>query len=133
MKTEFPENLFDENTLKDAIACAVLMSSIDGEIHDTEWQVIQSFANKYWKDDYMDFNTFQGEITGKIESVFNEEETFQEKLNQFLEKLTGNLTSQQKNIVLNLVGDVMAADGIMTLDESKLFASLMDKLGIRIN
>ncbi len=133
MNTENNENLFDEDTLKNAIACAVLMSSIDGEIHDSEWQVIQSFADKYWKDDYDDYNEFQETITGEIGDVFNVEETFQEKLKLFVKKLTDNLTSQQKNVIINLVGDVMAADGIMTLEESKLFATLMEMLGIRIN
>lgn len=132
MNPNYPENLFDEATLKNVIACAVLMSSIDGEIHDTEWQVIQSFADTYWKDGYVDFELFQEEVTHEIDRVFKDEETFQEKLDQFIEKLTDNLSSNQKNTVLTLVGDVMAADGIMTLEESKLFSKLMNTLGIRL-
>ena len=50
-----------------------------------------------------------------------------------IDNLTGNLDSHQKNQVLNLIGDVMIADGIMNLDESKLFTTFMDKLGIRIS
>lgn len=132
MKTKFAENLFDEKTLKNAISCAVLMSSIDGEIHRTEWQVIQEFAGKYWQEDYQDFSRFQDEITKEIETVFKDEESFQSRLDHFIHELTNDLNSEQKNLVLNLVGNVMVADGIMTLEESKLFSTLMEKLGIRI-
>jgi len=49
-----------------------------------------------------------------------------------VEDLIPDLTLPQKNLVLNLVGDVMVADGIMTLEESKLFAVFMDKMGLQI-
>lgn len=126
-------NLFDEETLKNIISCAVLMSSIDGEIHKDEWSIIQSFANRHWKTDYDSFSSFEKLVKTEIEAIFNEKEKFQMKLNELVRKLTGNLNSQQKNIVLNLVGEVMIADGIMTLEESKLFQTFMDKLGIRIS
>lgn len=133
MNKNYPDSLFDEDTLKNAISCAVLMSSIDGEIHEKEWQVIQSFVDKYWQEEYKAFSRFQVEIKKEIESVFKKEASFQAKLDHFAAKLTDDLDSEQKNIVLNLIGDVMVADGVMTLGESKLFSTLMEKLGIRIN
>lgn len=125
-------NMFDEETLKNVISCAVLMSSIDGEIHADEWEIIQGFADKHWKPDYKSFTKHQKLITNDINSILNKEEKVQLKLNELVEKLTGNLNAEQKNVVLNLIGDVMVADGIMTLEESKLFATFMDKIGIRI-
>ena len=132
MTVEYSVNMFDEETLRNILSCAVLMSSIDGEIHKKEWDVIQNFANMHWKADYRGFSRFEKQVKKEIESIFSEQEKFQLKLNELVEKLTGNLNSEQKNIVLNLVGDVMVADGIMTLEESKLFATFMDKIGIRI-
>lgn len=124
--------MFDEETLKNVISCAVLMSSIDGEIHADEWEIIQGFADKHWKSDYTSFTKHQKSIQNDIQSILNKEDKVQLKLNELVEKLTGNLNAEQKNIVLNLIGDVMVADGIMTLEESKLFATFMDKIGIRI-
>jgi molybdopterin converting factor small subunit len=133
MNAEYPANQFDENTLKNVISCAVLMSSIDGEIHKSEWDVIQNFAEEHWKEDYQIFAEFREKTFEEIEAIIKENENFRSMLDQTVDDLTGNLSSQQKNLALNLVGDVMIADGIMTLDESKLFTTFMDKLGIRIS
>ncbi len=133
MSAEFPANRFDEDTLKNVISCAVLMSSIDGKIHENEWEIIQGFVEQHWKEDYQSFQEFQKQTISEIESVIRENQTFRMRLDRLVEDLTGNLDSHQKNLVLNLVGDVMVADGIMTLDESKLFNTFMDKLGIRIS
>ncbi len=126
------KELFDETTLKNIISSAVLMSSIDGEIHQKEWEIILSFVDQHWQDDYQDFKSHQQNIERDIGMIFQEKEKFQQKLNDLVEQLTTNLNSRQKNIVLNLVGEVMIADGIMTLEESKLFATFMDKLDIRL-
>jgi tellurite resistance protein len=132
MTTDMQTTLFDEAKLKSVITCALLMSSIDGEVHDTEWNVIQTFINRYWKKDYQEFPKFKKIMEQEIETVFKDNQLFQARLDNLIEKLTTNLTSDQKNALLNLVGDVMIADGIMTLEESKLFATFMEKLGIRI-
>lgn len=133
MTAQVSTNLFDERTLKSVITCALLMSSIDGEVHDREWDVIQLFIDRYWKKNYQDFPKFKKQMEQEIESVFNDFKSFQDRLDAMLEKLTDNLSADQKNALLNLVGDVMIADGIMTLEESKLFATFMEKLGIRIS
>ena len=133
MDSEYPVNQFDEKTLKRVISCAVLMSSIDGEIHEKEWEIIQSFAGQHWKDDYQDFAEFQQWTTQEINSILKQNEKMQSRLDKLVSNLTVNLDSQQKNLVLNLIGDIMIADGIMNLDESKLFTTFMDKLGIRIS
>lgn len=124
---------FDEETLKNIIACALLMSSIDGEVHEKEWRIIKDFADIHWKEEYSDFGRFQKSVWREIRTLFDEDKKFQMKLNELVGKLTCNLNSHQKNTVLNLVGEVMIADGVMTLDESKLFATFMEKLGIRIS
>lgn len=132
MTTSVSNHLFNETTLKNAIACALLMSSIDGEVHEKEWAVIQGFVEKYWKEDYQHFPLYKSEMEHEIEQLLVGGKSLQSRINQRVTQLTGNLNSSQKNIVLNLVGDVMVADGMMTLEESKLFATFMEKLGIRI-
>ncbi len=125
-------NLFDETTLKNVISSAILMSSIDGEIHEKEWDVINSFAKIHWKDEYQNIEQYKADIKKEIINVLNENAKLKKKLNELVEQLTGHLNSVQKNIALNLVGDVMVADNVMTLEESKLFFTFMEKLGIRL-
>ena len=123
---------FDEDNLKKVISSAVLMSSIDGEVHENEWEVIETFAKKYWKDEYQEFEEYELSVKKEIDTLLKDKFKFQPKLDALVEHLTDNLNSQQKNIMLNLVGDVMVADNIMTLEETKLFSTFMEKLGIWI-
>ena len=67
MTIQYPANQFDEKTLKNVISCAVLMSSIDGQIHEKEWEIIQSFADQHWKVDYQSFAEFQQRTIREIE------------------------------------------------------------------
>lgn len=123
---------FDEKSLKDAVYAAALMSFIDGEFHDSEWDVIHVFVNDHWKKHYGNFDEHRDQIKQEIEYVVSTKSNLQKRLNDIVEELTSELTSNQRNVVLNLVGDVMAADGVLTLEESKLFATFMDKMGIRL-
>ena len=123
---------FDEKSLKDAVYAAALMSYIDGEFHDNEWAVIHDFVDDNWKNHYGDFDEHKDKIMKEIEYIVSTKSNLQKRINDIVEELTSELTSNQKNVVLNLVGDVMAADGVLTLEESKLFATFMDKMGIRL-
>jgi len=125
--------LFNEGTLKSAIYSALLMSLIDGELHENEWKIIETFAKKYWLDDYENFESYEKKIKKEIQSFLSDNEKLEKKISNVVSTLTPELTSHQKNAVLNLVGEVMIADGVMTLDESKLFAVFMEKMGIIIS
>ena len=128
--------VFNEKALKNAIYSALLMSLIDGYLHENEWDIIQSFADTHWREEYENFDQYKDEVKHEINQLLsktkNEKEVIAKRVQKIVEELTPDLTHQQKNIVLNLVGDVMIADGIMTLEESKLFQVFMEKLGIQI-
>ncbi len=136
LENEPNTEVFNENSLKNAVYSAILMSLIDGELHETEWKVIQSFVNEHWREEYEDFKTYQGvvkkRITREVETILADPEKLKHQIEAVVEELTPELTLPQKNIVLNLVGDVMVADGIMTLEESKLFTVFMEKMGLQI-
>jgi len=123
---------FDEKSLKDAVYAAALMSYIDGEFHESEWDVINDFVYDHWKRQYGDFDEHKDKIKQEIEYIVSTKSNLQKRLNDIVEELTSELTSNQRNVVLNLVGDVMAADGFLTLEESKLFATFMEKMAIRL-
>ncbi|NQU65379.1 MAG: hypothetical protein HQ517_14010 [SAR324 cluster bacterium] len=128
--------VFNEKSLKSAIYSAILMALIDRELHELEWKVILAFVDKHWLDEYEDFDQYQENIKKKIvkevEPLIDNPKLLNKKIEMIVEDLIPDLTLPQKNMVLNLVGDVMVADGIMTLDESKLFAIFMDKMGLQI-
>ena len=128
--------VFNEKALKNAIYSAILMSLIDRELHEKEWEVIQAFADEHWLDEYDDFEEYQEvikkEIIKEVEIIISDPKLLNQKIEAIVEELIPDLTLPQKNLVLNLVGDVMVADGIMTLEESKLFAVFMDKMGLQI-
>ncbi len=132
MDDQMQVRLFDETTLKRVISSAVLMSSIDGEVHEKEWDVIKQFMEEHWQDEYESFEVHEEKIKNEIKHLLNKKSQLQQRLNSIVDHLTCDLTSEQKNIVLNLVGNVMIADGIMTIEESKLFSTFMEKMGIRI-
>lgn len=131
MIEENNHKVFNEPNLKNAIFCALLMSSIDGEIHEKEWEIIQKFADLHWRQEYQRFEIFKEAMEKEIEPFLEKKETSQDRLKKMIEELTGQMNSSQKDVLLKLVGDVMAADGVMTLEESKLFALFMDEIGIR--
>lgn len=128
--------VFNEKSLKNAVRSAILMSLIDGELHEKEWDVIQAFVDENWREEYEDFNQFQEsvkkDIIEEIEGILSDEEKLKHKIDEMVDDLVPDLTLPQKNIVLNLVGDIMVADGIMTLQESKLFSVFMDRMGLKI-
>ncbi|MCP4754913.1 MAG: hypothetical protein GY866_28895 [Proteobacteria bacterium] len=124
--------VYNERTLKKVIFSAVLMSLIDGELHEKEWDVIESFADKYWREEYDLFYEYEKEVKKEIGAIVADESVLMGRIDGIVEQLVSQLDSPQKNEVLNLVGDVMTADGVMTLEESKLFALFMEKIGIRI-
>lgn len=128
--------VFNEKSLKNAVYSAILMSLIDGELHDKEWSVIQAFVDEHWREEYEKFDQYQElvktEIIKEVEGIISDADQLKKKIEVIVADLIPDLTLPQKNIVLNLVGDVMVADGIMTLEESKLFAVFMDKMGLQI-
>ncbi len=136
-----PENesvteVFNEKSLKNAVYSAILMSLIDGELHETEWTVIQGFVDEHWREEYENFDQYKDvvktEIIKEVEAIISNPEQLKKKIEAIVADLIPDLTLSQKNIVLNLVGDVMVADGIMTLEESKLFSVFMDQMGLQI-
>lgn len=126
------EEAFDEKTIKDVVYAAILMSYIDGEFHEKELDVVQSFAAEYWEDEFEDFDAFQEKAMKNVKKTVDSKSELSKTIDNVVGQLVAELTSQQRNVVLNLLGEVIVADGVMSLAESKLFSTFMDKMGIRI-
>ncbi len=130
MPAESKVVVFDESNLKNAFTCALLMSYIDGEVHEKEWAFIQRFINDHWKEGYRDFKQVKSEVEENIAPYLIESIAFQGMISDFVDNLTKKMTASQKTILLKLVSDIMMADGIMTSEEKALFETFKFKLCI---
>lgn len=130
MTTDPTSAIFDETNLRNAISCALLMSYIDGEVHDKEWAVIQRFVDTHWKKHYQDFKQFKIEVEEQISPYLIDSIAYHGVLKELIDNLTKEMSPGQKSILLSLVKDVMIADGIMAAEETRLFDMFTEKLGI---
>jgi len=126
-----PENPFDATSIKQVIFCALVMSAIDDEIHTKEWDVIQVFVKNYWKKEYGGFNEYKAKLIANLKVVLSNRAKLPEYMDKLLESLNTQLSGRQKSLLLELVGNVMAADNVMAIEESDLFAMFLKKLGIQ--
>jgi len=87
--------IFDETTLKKVISSAILMSSIDGEFHEKEWNVIRQFMEIHWREEYEDFEKHEEDIKEEIKQILNNKPQLEQRLNTIVEQLIFDLTSDQ--------------------------------------
>ena len=107
------------------------MSAIDKEIHKKEWNVISAFVKKHWKKEYGDFSNYKIKMINDLKGIVSSFEHIKNQLEEILTDLNPSLSQPQKTILLQLVGEVMAADNIMTIEESDLFAIFLKNLGVQ--
>lgn len=121
--------LFDKKTLKSVIFCASLMSAIDGDIDKEEWAVIKSFIKNYWQDEFGEFKRVQKEIISSVKKLLTHPEELKKRTTQLITILGQQLHGKQKEVMLNLVREVMFADRKITEEEEDLlnrFVVIMD-------
>ncbi len=131
MATERGAVVFDEDSIKNAVACAMLMSYIDGDVDDRERAVIRRFVNAYWKDEYRDYKQVKAEIDEQISPFIIDSAGFQSIISELVDNLTKDMTPPQRTFLLKLVNDVMMADGVMKPREARLFEMFTERLHIR--
>ena len=121
--------LFDKKTLKSVIFCASLMSAIDGDIDKEEWVVIKEFIQTYWQNEFGEFKSVQTEIISNIKKLLTHPKELKKRTTQLITILGQQLNSKQKEVMLNLVREVMFADRKITEEEEDLlnrFIVIMD-------
>ena len=119
----------EKDNLLSMIFCALLMSAIDKEIHKQEWQIIQEFVKAHWQKEWGDFGRYKKQMINQLKQIIANQEKTKNKLEQVLSDLKVRLDQPQKKILLKLAGDVMAADNVMSPEESDLFSIFLKNLG----
>ncbi|MBT4287719.1 MAG: TerB family tellurite resistance protein [Deltaproteobacteria bacterium] len=120
-----------KDNLLSMVFCALLMSAIDKEIHKLEWDIIQKFVRQYWQKDWGDFGHYKKQMISELKQIVADQEQTTNKLESVLSDLKSRLDQPQKNKLLKLAGEVMAADNVMSPEESDLFAIFLNNLGIQ--
>lgn len=123
--------LFDKSTLTSVIFCAALMSAVDGDVDEEEWDVIKSFIKDYWVEDYGDFKKIQNQIAANVKSIIQSRSVMNVKLNKLVKILRSKLTTRQKEVLLRLVEEVMMADRKISPNEEKLLDQLITIMDVK--
>lgn len=117
--------LFDKSTLTTVIFLAALMSAVDGDIDEEEWVVIKQFIKSHWVSDFGAFKSVQAQIASHIKKLVHNPVALKKKVNQLVGILRKKLSMKQKEVLLELVREVMMADKKIDEHEEKLIDQLI--------
>ncbi|MBU2644111.1 tellurite resistance TerB family protein [bacterium] len=123
--------LFDKSTLTTTIFLAALMSAVDGDIDKEEWNVIKQFIKLHWVPAFGDFKEAQSQIISHVKKLVHNPEALKKKVNQLVGILRPKLSMKQKEVLLNLVREVMMADREIDEQEEKLIDQLMQIMEVK--
>ncbi len=123
--------LFDKSTLTTVIFLAALMSAVDGDIDEEEWNVIKHFIKSHWVSEFGNFKDVQTQIATHVKSMVHNPEALKKKVNQLVGILSSKLSMKQKEVLLNLVREVMMADREIDAQEEKLINQLMKIMDVK--
>ncbi len=119
---------FDEEKLKLIVFSAALMSSIDRDVHEMEWDIIQSFSSSFWREEYGNFIEYQKRIFNEINTLLEDETRLYERIDNLTNELSSCLSDDQQNKVLSLMEEVMTADDRA---ENSLCSAFFSRLGTK--
>lgn len=122
---------FDKREITEVLFCALLMSAVDKEIHVKEWEVIQIFIKRYWDNEFGSFKDLEKMIIKELGRLLKDSEKLDARLDHLFSWLGEKLSQNKKQIVLDLVSQVMAADEKLLLSESDLFAKFLKAFGVQ--
>lgn len=125
---EHGAGLFQESQLKQVVLFITLMSSVEGLVHETDWESIQKFVDEYWKTNYSNFIKFQHELFEEVSILLNEEERYYEKIDHLIEMFAQHFSPDQKASIMDLIGKLVMSDCSLALEETYIYNSLMRRL-----
>jgi hypothetical protein len=118
--------LFDLDTLKKVIRCAALISSIDGVIHDREWEAVQDFGDRHTS---ADLTAFYEELLVEIGRLPLDEAEMLTCTDTLVEELSLRLDERQKNTTLQLLEHVLITGYPRGTEDAVLFCAFLERLG----
>ena len=122
------DGLFQENQLKQVVLFITLMASVDGLVHEADWDSIQFFVDEYWQKEYSRYMQFQKELLEEVSLLLGDEALYYEKIDSLIETFAEEFSSEQKSSVMDLIEKLVASDSLLALEETYIYNSLMKRL-----
>ncbi len=119
---------FSDDEIKQIVLAATLMSSIDREVHSSEWNLISAFSQKHWKGKEGDLQDFLQTVLIECQSLLANEGKLNKKVEELILNFNTLYSSEKKNAVIDFLSNIIEADGYLNPDESNLFAIFLDRL-----
>ncbi len=119
---------FKDHELKQVIFAAVLMSSIDKDIHEKEWEIIESFGESHWKQGYGDFGALQQSLLAEVRELLTDETSLHERIESLVTGFKKQYSPEQKNVIIDLLGNIIEADDVLDSNETNLFGTFLERL-----
>ncbi|MDH5561730.1 MAG: hypothetical protein OEY59_12850 [Deltaproteobacteria bacterium] len=121
------KDLFDKETLKQALLSGTLMVAIDQDFNKNEWETCKTFLDQYWKDEYGDSQELFKEVLEELKYILLSGTRIREESDSLAEELSKSATPEQQKTILDFIKTVMEADGHLAWKESDLFQRFAKK------
>lgn len=120
-----------KNALKKIVLCAFIMSGIDGYMDESEFEVISAFTDNKWLESFGDIDDFYKEIDSDVREFFIPAHGKFELNPESIASIIDDLTLVEETVLLNLMYDVMEADGIIDPAEITLIKIIKNHIEAR--
>ncbi|MCK4910423.1 MAG: TerB family tellurite resistance protein [Thermodesulfovibrionales bacterium] len=104
------DGAYKKEDLEKILSSCIAMSTLDGEIHIDELQPVVKFIEGRWQGDYGDINQMMGSAQ-KGAGELLKSSSLTESIGGIAGGLSGSLDQAQKDAVLELLKEVLHADG----------------------
>ncbi len=124
-------NPLNKPALKKIVLCSYIMSGIDGYMDESEFEVIAEFANENWLESFGEQEDFYKEIDREVLAFFVPNQGKFELNPDSITKIVNDLTLEEVTLLMNLMNDVMEADGILDPAEVNLMKIIKSHIEAR--
>ena len=112
--------IFDKVTAKYALLGGLVMSTSDDDADDEEFSIVRLFIKKHWDRNWGDVGLVIDQVTEVKHQLFGDPELKKDHLDRFAQTLNDEFDTQQREIFLAFLYEIMKADGIEDPDEADI-------------
>ena len=113
--------VFDKITAKYALLGGLVMSTSDDDADDEEFSIVRVFIKKYWNKNWGDVGEAIDQVTDVKHQLFGDASLKKDHLDRFASTLNDEFDTQQREIFLAFLYEIMKADGIEDPDEADIY------------
>ncbi len=121
----------NKSALKKIVLCSFIMSGIDGYMDESEFEVISEFTNRNWEETFGEIEEFYKEIDREVLEFFVPTSGKFQLNPESISGIIDDLTLEEEIVLLDLMNDVMEADGIIDPAEVSLIKIIKNHIDAR--